>query len=71
MLVSSHCGKEGAVVWPTVGVGTGNLDSEARVSVAALLSWAATWGCFPGLSVSRCARLHNGEMVGMCALGMV
>ena len=49
----------------------GNLDSEARVSVTALLSWTVTWGSFPGLSVPQCSRLHNGEMVGVCALGMV
>lgn len=57
--------------WTKVGVGMGNLDSEARVSVTALLSWAVTWGSFPGLSVPQCPRLHNGEMVGVCALGMV
>ena len=49
----------------------GNLDSEARVSVTALLSWTVTWGSFPGLSVPQCSPLHHGEMVGVCALGMV
>ena len=41
----------------------GNLDSEPRVSVTALMSWAATWGSFPGLSVSLSAQWGDGGRV--------